>query len=240
MPQYFIELYAEKYFLNEFVYHFPSNDDAYVVIRDGEYFLTGPLFEKCTSFDEFLPLARMAMDEMHATLWAMRAITLRPQIGNPFRIEDDGTIVGGLNPGEGGGHVMPDVRVLPEDTTTIPTPTRAQSLRQKLAADRHLTFAITLVTLNNAQWSHLYRCLEEIEAFLRQKVSAARLCSEAERERFTRTANTAESAGLDSRHRSGKFDPPVNPMSFREARDFMTKLCRNAIAYREDSKHQGG
>jgi hypothetical protein len=71
--------------------------------------------------------------------------------------------------------------------------------------------------------------MEEIEQPLGKHVDAAGLCAANERERFTRTANTAEVSGPDARHATGKFAVPNNPMSLPEATEFVRQMLLSVL-----------
>jgi hypothetical protein len=230
MPQYFIQLYGERWLLEEYVYAFPGNDDAYFVVKDDERLLTGSIFGPLEDLRDVLLLANTVLDQMHAALAIMHPGLERPHLGIPYRLDADGTVVWGDNYATGTVTIPGRIRELPADLSTIPTPTTAQRIRAAVRSNRHLDLAITIFFLPRTTWPHLYRCLEEVESFLAMKVSTAGMCSENDRERFTRTANTAEAAGLDARHGLGKFAPPRNPMTMNEATLFLRELCAQAIA----------
>jgi len=71
--------------------------------------------------------------------------------------------------------------------------------------------------------------MEEIEQHLGKHVDVAGLCSAKQRERFARTANTAEVAGPDARHAAGKFAAPNDPMSLPEATEFIGQLLLSVL-----------
>jgi hypothetical protein len=75
----------------------------------------------------------------------------------------------------------------------------------------------------------VYRVIDEIESYLAMPVHKAGLCSEPESKRFDRTANTAEAAGIDARHGSGRFEAPTNPMSLKEASSFVSTVLERAL-----------
>lgn len=74
-------------------------------------------------------------------------------------------------------------------------------------------------------WPRLYRVLEETERHLGMLVDDAGMYSDNERERFRRSADRPDSAGLDARHASGgPFSPHPNPMSLPEAVTFVGQI----------------
>jgi hypothetical protein len=83
-------------------------------------------------------------------------------------------------------------------------------------------------------WWLLYRVVEDIETHLNERrlgtsVSKAGYCSDNERERFRRSANSAEASGLGARHAAGKWEPPKNPMPLEEAKTFVKALLEQAL-----------
>ena len=111
--------------------------------------------------------------------------------------------------------------------SALATETQAQLLLRAAQSHRHLRIALSLLAMPHVSWPHLYRALEEIEVSLGKKVEDAGLCSSKERERFARSANSGEVAGKNARHRIGKFDPPPQPMSLRDAQSFV-RSCLDA------------
>jgi hypothetical protein len=120
--------------------------------------------------------------------------------------------------------VGPDGQVKPGQ---ISTP--EQELFAKSDGHSALDAALTLWADANRTWPRLYRILEEVERHLGRKVDVAELCAAAQRERFARTANSAEVAGEDSRHAAGRFAPPANPMTRAEASDFVRVMLLKAL-----------
>ncbi len=84
-------------------------------------------------------------------------------------------------------------------------PTKAQVLLAASNLDQRLKLVILLWADTNHTWPRLYRIMEEIEQILGKQINLAGLGSEGQRDRFKRSANTAEVAGKDSRHGSKKF-----------------------------------
>ena len=78
-------------------------------------------------------------------------------------------------------------------------------------------------------WGRLHRVLEEIERHLGKRINQADFCTTNERERFTRSANCSEVAGIDARHASGKYDPPPQPMTLQEAEAFIRQILDKAL-----------
>jgi hypothetical protein len=110
-----------------------------------------------------------------------------------------------------------------------PQRTQAQELLRRATGSPHLEMALSLWADQMRSWPRLYRILEEIEQHLGRHIDAAGLCPANQRERFTRTANTAEVSGPDARHATGKFVAPGNPMSLREANEFIGHMLLNVL-----------
>lgn len=82
-----------------------------------------------------------------------------------------------------------------------------------------------VLRLRNApglQWTDLYRILEAI-----REDGGAISASKAELTRFEHTANSRRAAGDLARHGHERTDPPPNPMTLREAREFIDRIIRN-------------
>ena len=88
----------------------------------------------------------------------------------------------------------------------------------------HLGMALTLWSEPERSWTRLYSILEEVEMDLGMEVDKAGLCETSERRIFRRSANSAEVAGLDARHATGKFEAPHNPMSISDGTEFIRTI----------------
>lgn len=108
-------------------------------------------------------------------------------------------------------------------------PTEAQQLLAAFRLATNAQAAMMIWADPHRTWPRLYRILEELEVELEMHVDKAGLCSKDERSRFTNSANSAEVAGKDSRHRGGKFDPPKRPMSLHEAVSFIGGLIQGTM-----------
>jgi hypothetical protein len=96
-------------------------------------------------------------------------------------------------------------------------------------SNQHLEIALTLWADPARPWPRLYRILEELELHIGKPADKAGLCSANERARFTRTANTAEVSGADSRHALSKYAPPPDPMSLEEATRFVGRIFSEVL-----------
>jgi hypothetical protein len=97
-----------------------------------------------------------------------------------------------------------------------------------------LRTAVVLWASPGHAWWLLYRIVEEIEAHLRERglgttIENAGYCSDNQRERFKRSANSAEASGLDARHAAGQSDPPKNPMGHEDAKAFVKEMLEKAL-----------
>jgi hypothetical protein len=229
MYHWFIELIGDHVSTNEYAYWFPHGDKLFVVVDGDARFLTGPSIWTIENPSLARQIAIQAVEEMHAVISLLQPDAARPHVGIAWRLGADGTKIWGDNTGSGGGTIPRPPRTLPADLNDIPTPTRGQILLAAMRSNRHLELALTILVLPRATWPHLYRCLEEVELFLGKRASAAGLCTDNERDRFTRTANTAEASGHDARHGLGKFQPPEKPMTPYEAKRFIGGIIEKAL-----------
>ncbi|MEN6605568.1 MAG: hypothetical protein ABFD86_24410, partial [Bryobacteraceae bacterium] len=79
-------------------------------------------------------------------------------------------------------------------------------------------------------WAALYRTYEVVADRFgndNELTSVLNFCSKNELDRVKRTLNHQEAIGAFSRHARLNYQPPPNPMSFEEARDFALGLVRS-------------
>jgi hypothetical protein len=100
----------------------------------------------------------------------------------------------------------------------------------------HLRLATLIWADEIRTWPRLYRVLEEVERSLGSTASKVGLCSDNQRDRFAHSANSAEVAGKDARHASGKYKPPDKPMSLDEATSFVGCVLEQSL--RRASEHR--
>ena len=230
MARWLVEINGDPFDVDEFPFWFP-NGDAYAIAENGKFFLTGELFDALTEPSQVHETAEQIADEYFAVICLLQHGLKKPSIGNVFRETDDGVrhgfaILSGVASGRSKARGTLTVAGEQEAKSK---PTQAQELLAASRSNRHLQVAVSLVAIPGATWPHLYRSLEEIEHCLGKKVNEAGLCSGNQRERFTRTANSAEASERDARHRLGKFDPPQDPMPLQEARRFISQVLRSAL-----------
>ena len=228
MPHWFIELQGEAFDTDEFIYWFPDGPDVFAVTEDKKCFLTGLAFLDCVDPSEVQETADRYIDELHSIILLLQTGVKRPTVGKLLEVMPDGARK---------GHILLKTRIsvrarLRANLQAEGKPankTQARILLDAARSSKNLRVALTILALTHASWPHLYRCMEEIEVYLQANVHSLGFCSEKERERFTRTANTGESAGLEARHSIGKFLPPKNPMTIIEARGFVTGIAQKAV-----------
>jgi hypothetical protein len=92
--------------------------------------------------------------------------------------------------------------------------------------------AHTILRLLNAPdrgaWTGLYKLREAIQDEVGGDAafSAAGLSSKTQKTRFDRTANSSVAAGDGARHAGSKQDPPPNPMTLEEGRQFIDAVLK--------------
>ena len=155
----------------------------------------------------------------------------KPTIGQVIHEDDTGrqsayVFVSGIASGRS---KVSAVLVDATGTAPKPTTTQAQDLLAVAKASPRLGEALSVWADPVRTWGRLYRVMEEIEQHFRKPVDQVGLCSDAELVRFRRTANTAESSGIDARHASGLFEPPPDPMSLEEGTSFVAQLLEKAL-----------
>jgi len=230
MKRYLVELVGDSADLEEFPRMFPDGD-VHAIAEGANVFLTGTTFDSIEAPSKVLGAAEQVFDEMVAVILLLWPGLHRPTLG-AVCVEDES----GLRNRHMFASVHEVVRIkdhvdaIVNGTAQIRQgPTEGQKL---LAASRQATNAQAAMMIwadPHRTWPRLYRILEELEAELKVSVSESGLCSEEQRERFTHSANSADVAGKDSRHRSGKFKPPKNPMSLEEASSFIGGLIQQTL-----------
>jgi hypothetical protein len=229
MPRWLVELVGERADTEEFPRWFPDGD-IYAVEQDGKHYLTGARFE---SFDDGGAVRAEAAEKLKGISAAISLLWSSlnpPEVGAVYREHENG---------------LRDVWVFPKGCTlrmklgavivtgdgidTRPAKTQAQEMLAAAEASSHLRAALNVWSDKNRSWGRLHRVLEEIEEHLGQRVSSVGFCNVKERDRFTRSANCAEVAGMDARHGSGKFDPPKRPMKLDEAEEFVRNILERVL-----------
>lgn len=231
MARWLIQLEGDRFDLEEIPVFFPDGE-VHAIDTDGFVYLVGEALEGFADAVKVREAAMQALEEMSAAIGLLWPDFRKPAIGRILREGENGKEVHGVLVAELGtmrmkarGAVLTVSGVEPEP----PGPTRAQRLVAGSKTNRHLEVATLLWADSVKTWSRLYRVVEEIEGYLGQPVDKASFCSDNERKRFRRSANSAEIAGKDARHGLGKWDPPKNPMELAEATSFARELLRCAL-----------
>jgi hypothetical protein len=234
MTRWLVQLKGEPFDLEEFPRWFPKGD-VYALTLDGETFLTGSAFDNFTNPTDVRDSAIQILDEFSSVISLLWPSFKRPTIGDLTHEDDNGErrthrvlVVESGTIRIKGGVVTISVNGVPLSDPEAPT--QAEELLEAARQDRRLQLVLAIWADPIRTWPRLYRLLEELEAFLGRTVDVVCLCTKMERDRFTRSANSAEIAGKDARHRGGKFEPPKNPMGLDEATSFIGQLIVSVLA----------
>lgn len=221
MARWLVQLAGERMDLEEYPRWFPDGE-VFCIEENGVFYLAGPTLDRLATSEAVRDAATATLDRLTGIVALLWPNLRRPTIHTVIREQDNGrrdlfVAVTGVsarikvgNVGAGPG--------------SAPQPTQAQVMLERVVGGSHLDLALSLWADPQRSWGRLYRILEEVEQHLEQPVDAAGLCSSAERTRFTRTANTAEVAGPDARHASGKFTAPADPMTAEDAARFVGRM----------------
>lgn len=215
--------------LEEFPFWFPKGE-FHAVAEGSTVLLTGAGFTACDTPEKARVVAAQVLDEFGAAISLLWPSYQAPTLGTVHEQMPDGTRHGTQIGMVGMAVSRSKARAtLAIPAGTDPSPTQAQTLWAAAKATPHLEIAMLLWSDPIRTWPRLYRIVEELEAHLSRTVSSKGFCSANERERFTRSANSADVAGKDSRHAGGKFQPPSNPMSLREATTFVRVMITKVL-----------
>ncbi len=231
MSTWLAEIEGEVFDLEELPRWFPDGG-VYAIAQDGRYYLVGPRLQALATAEEVRIAAAEVLDEFTATISLLLTTFRRPSLGHILQEADDGTrkIFVDLS-----GEVQARAKVSATLTAagapfSLPGPTQAQQALAVIQGSPRLYTATMMWADRSRTWPRLYRVLEEIELELCGKVSDFGLCSAGDRERFRRTANSAEVSGVDARHAAGRWEPPSHPMTLEEAIALVGQLLRSAIS----------
>jgi hypothetical protein len=230
MSRWLIKLQGEKLDVEEFPRWFPGGD-IYGIEEKGEYYLTGPAFDRAGNAEEVLKVATQALNDRSAVISLLWNAFRKPSIGQVIHEDDAGKqrayiFLSGIASGRS---KLSGVLVDASGTTLNRTTTQAQDFLATARASSHLGEALTVWADPIRTWGRLYRVVEEIEQHFGKPPDDVGLCSNEDLVRFRRTANTAESSGIDARHACGLFRPPHNPMSLAEGTSFVGQLLAKAL-----------
>jgi hypothetical protein len=216
--------------LEEFPFWFPDGD-IYAFEEHDSVYLAGASFEELREASQVHEAALQVVDEFSAVISLLWSNHRRPTVSNVIREMDDGkrnqfslSYAIGMSRSKGRATITVQGQA-PDD----PLPKQGQQLLAGSRSNDHLRAALSLWGDPLRTWPRLYRILEEVERYLGQPVHKALLCTKQERERFKRSANTAEIAGKDARHTMGNGAPPNNPMDLGEAVTLIGRVLREAL-----------
>jgi hypothetical protein len=235
MPKWLVELEGDALDLEEFPQWFP--DGEIVGVRNGSaFFLGGPAFDQQTEPAAVQTIAAQAIDELSAVILLLWPSFRRPVVGRVIRVADDGTWMSQHASPGGSAVVRTKAQAVANATgggeVTQPTETRAQTFWKAAKGDRNLSSAMLLWSEPAKSWPRLDRVLEAIEAHLDRRVDAFGLCSEADRGRFTQSANVADFSGKGSRHAFDMLRASPTPMSLGEATELIRRLLEKVLCAR--------
>ena len=229
MTRWLIELAGDPMDTEEFPNWFPDGD-VFAVVHGGKHYLTGNRFEDFEDGGTVRAEAAEILKGMSATISLLWPKLVPPVVGNVIRQHDDGRrdIYFFPETGHYRNKIYPPT-VTQEGIDTPQMPTQAQRILLAAQTSSHLKEALVVWADRNRSWARLYRVLESIERHLGTSASKAGFCSANEAERFTRSANSSDVAGVDARHASGKFEPPKHPMTLPEAEEFVRSVFEKIL-----------
>jgi hypothetical protein len=223
VARWLVPLAGERIDLEVYPRWFP-NGEIFAIEENGKFYLAGPGFETLVDAEAVLNKAQLALSQFTSIISLIWPELENPIINGVTRETDQGKrnqflFLGGSIKTRG----KVDAAFMGSYTQS-PERTKAQEMLGRANQSSHLETANTLWRDQTRSWPRLYRILEEIEGHLGKTVVSAGLCSRNERERFTRSANTAEVAGADARHATGKVEAPPKPMTLDEATGFVRRI----------------
>lgn len=105
---------------------------------------------------------------------------------------------------------------------------RAESHLAIAQRDSKVAKTLRIFGSREHNWHNLNNILEVIESDVGQ-IAKAGWATQAEIDRFTRTANSAKALGDEARHGHDKFSAPQNPTTLGEAEELITRILKNWI-----------
>ena len=207
VAKWLVRLDGERADLEEFPLRFPDGD-LYAIEKEGGVYLTGPEFEGLTGAEQVREHTRGAVEERSAIISLLWPAFRKPSVGNVQCEDDYGGVsnwvfaeIGGVRAkGSVGTVVIRNDGAQETISAENQRPTDAQRLLGASRATPHLRTAVLLWAFPDRGWWLLYRVVEDIETHLNERhiatsVSEAGYCSDNERKRFRRSANSAEASG---------------------------------------------
>jgi hypothetical protein len=228
MARWLVELTGDRFDVEDYPSNFPTGPFA-AIEKGGRVFLCGESLEQLTDPAEVLARAEGIVSQWYSILSLQERSLDRPILGAVTRELDDGTE-------QKYAFLRGTARGRSKVRATLSTngevaQTGGEGQRLLAAAERapHLLRALMLWEAPHRAWPRLYAILEEIEIHLGKSVVDANIATKKQRDQFTRTANSAEGAGIDARHGSGKFEPAQHPMSLSDATEFIRFVLSRAL-----------
>jgi hypothetical protein len=223
MARWLIELNGNPTDLTELSPWLPLGE-VYLLHDGNATYLAGERLEVETDVHDVYDLAVAYCAEISAAAELMLISGEPVTPGLVHRENNDGTRT---TRGFGGAGITINVRVK-RAAPTGPGETILQVLISESRRSQHFHAAIDAWAMKPRTWPRLYRALEEVEEYLGSSAATAGLCSTGDRDRLKHSANSAEIAGLDARHRLRKFQVPTKPMSLQEASIFIRGIIEAA------------
>lgn len=223
MAKWLIELAGDLFYLEDLPHFFPSGDPC-IVREDSSFFLQSSQLAPALPPRSIYDRANELIERVTYVLSLHLGHFERPRVNAVVWEADNGSRSNHYFLQGSPGVTRSKLRV---SGRASQTPTPAQSLYAAAlvaARSEHLHNALMLWSDQVMTWPRLYRLVEEVQQHLKAPLDKVGFCSSAQLVRFTRTANSAEAAGLDARHASKRFDVPPNPMSIDEAAQFARSI----------------
>ena len=229
MGRWLIELSGDRMDLEEFPRWFPDGK-IFAIEEKGRFFLTGPEFDCLPNVEAVRNDAIGALDRFWAVISLLWSGVRRPTISSISQETDEGgrstyVLISGSATLRAKASGTLEVGGIP----ATPGPTQAQELLRIAKQSPNLDIALSVWAHPYRSWAQLYRILGEVEKYLGEPVNKKGFCSDNKRERFRRTANSAEAAGIDARHEAGGSRKPDDPMSLEEGTSFIADILLTVL-----------
>jgi hypothetical protein len=195
-----------------------------VISEDGKFYLTGKIFDQFSDPSEVKELGESKIVQLYSVANIIYENIKCPCVTIVWYEDAAGNRKGtALASAQIVGRGNVSVNSMSNDQT------KAEKILEILKVDINLKYALEVFATPDTDWANLYRCLEEIEKSGGSSTVDLGFCTKAERQRFTQTANNAETAGLSARHAYGKFESNADPMTLEEAHKFLRALLEKLI-----------
>jgi hypothetical protein len=226
-----VQLVGERFDVEEFPRLFRTGDVHAIEEADGSVFLVGDTLEKFTDPRDVHAAADAALSKMFGVASLLVRNLRRPALSDGLQREradgrrDITVLVSGVEALIKGGFIGFTIGNSPARSE----PTEGERMLTVATQYPALDAALELWGNGTLTWPRLYRILEEVErGYLGAPVDRTGFCSDAQRGRFTRTANTS-AGGVDSRHAGGRYEPPADPMTVDQAQAFIRSVLLGVL-----------